>query len=139
MARSTLGRRGSVTGVWTWHHRSRDPQKDLKIEDEVWHLLQRGDEVYGYYDRLVVVRSADGRRFMCNHGLAYSNLARFRVRGHIKDGRMILKELDYRARPGACETGRRVLDTYQGTLAREGSLIRLRWKRGAQLLYKRRH
>ncbi len=132
-----MGQRGSVTGVWTWHHRSADSQGDRKVEDEVWHLLQRGDRIEGYYDRRVLVRSGDGRRFRCNNRLSYHNVARFKVKGRIVSGKVHLEETGFTARPGACETRKRVLDAYRGLLAPDGSMIHLSWKMGAQLLYRR--
>jgi hypothetical protein len=130
---------GQLTGVWTWHHRSVDRDGDLKIEHERWHLTQNGRTVEGFYDRYVAIRSRDGRPFRCNEALGYRNAARFRVRGVIQAGKVLLREVSYVTRPGSCETGRRSLDRYIGILTRTGagSAIQLRWKNGAQLLRKR--
>ena len=132
-----LGRAGSVTGVWTWHHRSGDSQGDMKTEDETWHLLQNGDRVDGFYDRRVTVRSGDGRRFVCNNEYGYETFARFKVRGRIKGARVHIREVEFNAKAGACETSKRLLDEYQGIVALDGSMIHLSWGKGSQLLYRR--
>lgn len=132
-----LGVPGKVTGVWTWHNKSNDAQGDVKIEDEVWNLLQRNEEIVGYYDRQVIVRSGDGRRFVCNNELAYANVTRYRVAGKIVDGQLVIRELDYRAQPGLCETGKRRLDSYRGVVSTSSDSIRLAWSKGAQLLIRR--
>ena len=132
-----LARPGSITGVWTWHYRGHDRQGDLKVEDEVWHILQRGDRIEGYYDRQVTVRSRDTRRFVCNNRYAYSNVARFRIVGRVVNRQLQIREVDYTTKPGACETGKRVLDAYRGLLSDDASLVHLSWDRGAQLLYRR--
>ena len=128
---------GALTGVWTWHHRSHDRQGDLKIEDEEWHLFQRNARVEGYYDRQVRVRSSDGRRFLCNNGLAYTSVARFRVRGVITAGYLHLREVGFKAKPGQCEPGRRSLDKYRGTLSQDGATLHLHWAAGMQRLRRR--
>ncbi len=132
-----LARPGGLTGVWTWHHRSVDPEGDLKIEHETWHLFQKGRRVEGFYDRVVRIRSRDGRPFSCNEALGYANAARFRVRGLVVGGEVYLKEVSYTTAPSTCETGRRRLDRYIGKLS-QGGRIQLRWPSGAQLLRRRR-
>jgi hypothetical protein len=126
-----------VTGIWTWHHRSIDAEGDTKVEAETWRLEQRGSGVRGHYERLVVVRSGDGRRFQCNNALQYTNESRFEIVGKVEGRRLRIRELSFRARPNRCETGTRTLDEYEGELATDGRVIRLSWGRGAQLLYRR--
>jgi hypothetical protein len=128
---------GGLTGIWTWHHRSVDPEGDLKIEHETWHLFQNGRQVEGFYDRVVRIRSRDGRPFSCNEALGYANAARFRVRGLVVGGEVYLKEISYTTATSDCETGRRRLDRYIGKLGK-GGRIQLRWPSGAQLLHRRR-
>lgn len=129
---------GEVTGIWTWHHRSVDGEGDLKIEHETWHLIQRGSQVEGFYDRTVRMRSRDGRPFRCNDELGYRNSARFRVRGLIAGREVYLKEISYSTAPSDCETGQRRLDRYIGVLEAGSGRIQLRWRSGAQFL-RRRH
>jgi hypothetical protein len=132
-----LGDSKRVTGVWTWHHRSRDPDGDAKIENETWQLVQQGTRVRGYYLREVVVQSGDGRRFRCNGGHEYRNLAQFWVEGEVRGTELHLKETNYATLPGACETGQRTLDKYRGIVERGRSTIRLQFGRGSQFLYRR--
>lgn len=127
----------TLTGVWTWHHRSVDAEGDVKSETETWRLEQRGVMLSGQYERVVVVRSGDGRRFQCNGALQYTNASRFELSGKIEGRRVRIRELSFRARPHRCETGQRTLDEYEGVLAPGGHAIRLSWGRGAQLLQRR--
>jgi hypothetical protein len=127
----------TLTGVWTWHHRSVDAEGDVKSETETWRLEQRGSVLNGQYERVVVVRSGDGRRFQCNGALQYTNESRFELRGKIEGRRVRIRELSFQARPHRCETGQRTLDEYEGVLAPGGHAIRLSWGRGAQLLQRR--
>ncbi|MBW2731500.1 MAG: hypothetical protein JRH20_03850 [Deltaproteobacteria bacterium] len=135
---AALGPSGRISGVWTWHHRSIDAEGDLKIEHETWHLFQRGGQVEGFYDRVVAIRSRDGRRFLCNDGLGYRSSARFLLRGKIVGQKLRLHEVSYRTDPGRCDTGRRSLDRYVGVLQRKDGEIRLHWRSGGQLLRRRR-
>src|SRR4249919_301569 len=48
-----------ATGVWDWMFRSQDDQGDERVEQEEWHLSQRGGKVEGYYDRKVTMLSVD--------------------------------------------------------------------------------
>lgn len=129
---------GRVSGVWTWHHRSIDREGDLKIEHETWHLFQRGASVEGFYDRVVAIRSRDGRRFLCNDDLGYRSRARFLVRGKLVGDKLMLREVSYVTNPGRCDTGRRSLDRYMGVLQSRDGEIHLRWRTGGQLLRRRR-
>ena len=52
-----------ATGVWDWMFRSQDDQGDERVEQEEWHLAQRGARVEGYYDRKVTMLSVDERLF----------------------------------------------------------------------------
>jgi len=131
---------GSITGVWTWHLRSRDAEGDSKSESEVWQLRQEGERLAGFYDRAVTVRSGDGRRFQCNDETEYMNRARFRISGTLRGPRVHIKELGFTAEPDPCENGYRSLAEYQGTLDRgDGAQDRivLSWGRGAQILIRR--
>jgi hypothetical protein len=128
---------GSITGVWTWHHRSIDSEGDTKIEIERWQLRQRVNLVEGFYDRTVHVRSGDGRIFRCNGALEYTSRARFEVRGVMSGQRIRIRELRYAATRDRCETGHRTLDEYEGVVRAEGDEILLSWGRGAQILFRR--
>jgi hypothetical protein len=128
---------GTVTGIWTWHQRSVDPDGDMKVEEEVWQLRQVGRAVDGFYDRTVWVRSGDGRRFQCNNHLQYTSHARFRVRGEVHGQRLRIRELGYKTEPSTCETGHRSLDAYEGWIQPDGKTIELSWGSGAQRLYRR--
>src|SRR5438477_12754258 len=55
-----------VTGTWDWVFRSSDDQGNLRVEQEEWHLVQRGRVLDGYYDRAVTLLSTDERLFRCN-------------------------------------------------------------------------
>ena len=128
---------GKLTGVWTWHHRSVDREGDIKIEHETWHLFQRGSQVEGYYDRVVRVRSRDGRRFVCSNDSGYRNRARFLVKGELNGTAFRLREVSYVIHPGDCDTGRRTLDRYIGMVNGRGSELLLRWRTGGQILQRR--
>ena len=125
------------TGVWTWHHRSIDKDGDIKTEDETWHLVQHAGQVEGFYDRVVSIRSSDGRKFRCNDEVGYSNAARFRVQGKLVEGKLHLRELSYKTLPGRCETGKRTLDSYFGKVASGGHQVHLSWHNGVQVLRRR--
>ncbi|MFH1130215.1 MAG: hypothetical protein V1754_02700, partial [Pseudomonadota bacterium] len=132
-----LGDPSEVTGVWTWHMRSTDKERDVKIENETWQLVQKQKHVRGFYDRTVTIRSADNRRFSCNNGMEYTNTTRFQIEGKMEGRVLHIREVSYKAQPGPCETGERVLDEYKGILSPNGLTIRLEWGKGAQLLYRR--
>src|SRR5262245_251303 len=69
---------GDASGVWDWVFRSTDDQGDLRVEQEEWHLEQRGTRIEGWYDRAVTLMSTDERLFRCNQRLGFTKVTRVR-------------------------------------------------------------
>jgi len=99
--------------------------------------VQRDRRIRGHYDRQVTIRSKDGRPFKCNNALYYSNRTRFFPEGEVRGGRIHFREVSYRTSGGACESGRRELDQYTGSLDPAAQRLTLSWGRGAQVLTRR--
>jgi hypothetical protein len=114
-----------ASGIWDWIFRSTDEQGDMRVEQEEWHLLQQGSRVEGYYDRAVTMMSTDERLFRCNQKLGFTKLTRVRVRGQVEGEHVVLREVDFEAKPGPCDDGARNLVEYNGTL--RGGTLALRW------------
>jgi hypothetical protein len=126
-----------VTGTWTWETHGVDFYGDTKVEQEEWHLAQTGNELRGYYDRIVTSISSDGLAYRCNQQTQYATYTRYQVEGVITGHEIRIRELSYDAKPSACEERpQRRLDSYAGTA--EESEIRLSWGSGQQVL-KRSH
>ncbi len=115
-----------ATGVWDWMFRSQDDQGDERVEQEEWHLAQRGARVEGYYDRKVTMLSVDERLFRCNQKLGFTKVTRVRVAGQVEGTRVQLKEIAFDAKPSPCDDGARNLVEYNGTL-RDGAHLALQW------------
>jgi hypothetical protein len=115
----------SASGTWDWVFRSTDEQGDMRVEQEEWHLTQRGGRIEGYYDRAVTMMSVDERLFRCNQRLGFTKSTRVRVAGQIEGDRVILREVAFEAKPGPCDDGARNLVAYVGTL--HASTLALRW------------
>lgn len=126
-----------VTGVWDWVFRSNDDQGNLRVEQEEWHLVQRGTAIEGYYDRALTLLSLDDHLFRCNQQLGITKFTRVRVAGSVEGGRVRVQEVGFDARPGPCDDGARSLNTYVGEL--RDSTMRLEWmdRVGEQTLYRR--
>src|SRR5262245_26098505 len=114
-----------ASGVWDWVFRSTDDQGDLRVEQEEWHLLQRGVIIEGYYDRAVTMMSTDERLFRCNQKMGFTKVTRVRVAGRLEGERVRLRELSFEAQPGPCDDGARNLVEYFGVI--RGSTLLLRW------------
>jgi hypothetical protein len=115
----------NASGVWDWMYRSTDEQGDMRVEQEEWHLAQRGARIEGYYDRAVTLMSTDERLFRCNQRLGFTKATRVHVAGKIDGDRVILHEVSFEAKPGPCDDGARNLVAYIGIL--RGGTLALRW------------
>lgn len=114
-----------ATGVWDWTFRSTDEQGDLRVEQEEWHLDQRGSHIQGYYDRAVITVSTDERLFRCNQQRGFTKFTRVRVDGEAQADHILLHEVAFEARPGPCDDGARNLTAYVGVL--HGPTLLLKW------------
>ncbi len=114
-----------ASGVWDWVFRSTDDQGDMRIEQEEWHLAQKGLDIEGYYDRVVTLMSTDERLFRCNQKLGFTKTTRVKIAGRIEGDRVTLRETAFQAPSNPCDDGARNLVAYVGVL-RQGSLS-LRW------------
>jgi hypothetical protein len=114
-----------ISGIWDWVFRSTDDQGDMRVEQEEWHLAQKGVRVEGYYDRAVTMMSVDERLFRCNQRLGFTKTTRVRVAGQIEGDRVVLREVGFEAKPGPCDDGARNLVAYIGVL--HGATLALRW------------
>lgn len=114
-----------ASGTWDWMFRSTDDQGDMRVEQEEWHLSQKGVHIEGYYDRAVTMMSVDERLFRCNQRLGFTKTTRVRVAGQIEGDRIVLREVGFEAKPGPCDDGARNLVAYIGVL--RGATLALRW------------
>jgi hypothetical protein len=114
-----------ASGVWDWMFRSTDDQGDMRVEQEEWHLAQKGSRIEGWYDRAVTMMSVDERLFRCNQRLGFTKTTRVRVAGQIEGDRVMLREVGFDAKPGPCDDGARNLVAYVGVL--RGPTLALRW------------
>jgi hypothetical protein len=105
--------------------RSTDDQGDMRVEQEEWHLAQKGARIEGYYDRAVTMMSVDERLFRCNQRLGFTKTTRVRVAGNIEGDHIVLHEVAFEAKPGPCDDGARNLVAYVGVL--RGATLALRW------------
>ena len=114
-----------ASGTWDWMFRSQDDQGDERIEQEEWHLVQRNGRIEGYYDRRVTMLSVDERLFKCNQKLGFTKETHVRIAGQVASGRVVLREVDFEAKPGPCDDGARNLVEYSGTV--HGEKLALQW------------
>jgi hypothetical protein len=114
-----------ASGIWDWVFRSTDDQGDMRIEQEEWHLAQKGLAIEGYYDRVVTLMSTDERLFRCNQKLGFTKTTRVKISGRIDGERVTLRETAYQAASSPCDDGARNLVAYVGVL-KQGTLS-LRW------------
>src|SRR5437868_1640261 len=114
-----------ASGTWDWMFRSTDDQGDMRVEQEEWHLAQKGGRIDGYYDRAVTMMSVDERLFRCNQRLGFTKTTRVRIAGQIEGDRIVLREVGFEAKPGPCDDGARNLVAYIGIL--HGATLALRW------------
>jgi hypothetical protein len=121
-----------LAGAWEWQFRAADPDGDLHVEREEWHLSESGNEISGYYIRLLERRRSSGV-FACNNSPLIQGSTRYLVKGHRFGNKISIAEVDYQTTPGPCENGARRLEQYQGTLHPEGTLA-LSWTGGSQTL-----
>ena len=125
-----------LSGTWDWTVEEQNEEGDTRVEREEWHLSQDGKEVRGYYDRVLTVRSGDGRPFECYQDTRYQKFTRFRVIGSIDGPLVRLRETDYETKPDPCDAGRRHMTSYTGRL--EGQTLTLRWPPSGMQVLKRR-
>jgi hypothetical protein len=118
-------RSADANGIWDWVYRSTDDQGDMRIEQEEWHLVQKGRTIDGYYDRVVTLMSTDERLFRCNQKLGFTKTTRVKISGQIEGDRVTLRETAFQAAASPCDDGARNLVAYVGVL-RQGTLS-LRW------------
>jgi hypothetical protein len=114
-----------ASGVWDWIFRSTDDQGDMRVEQEEWHIRQRGAHLEGYYDRAVTMMSTDERLFRCNQKLGFTKVTRVRIAGQVEGDRVMLREVAFEAKPGPCDDGARNLVEYSGVV--RGGTLALRW------------
>jgi hypothetical protein len=114
-----------ASGIWDWIFRSTDDQGDMRVEQEEWHLLQRGTRIEGYYDRAVTMMSTDERLFRCNQKLGFTKMTRVRIAGQVEGEHVQLREVAFQAKPGPCDDGARNLVEYSGVI--HGQTLALRW------------
>jgi hypothetical protein len=124
-AAAPLAVAADASGIWDWMFRSTDDQGDMRVEQEEWHLMQRGSRVEGYYDRAVTMMSVDERLFRCNQKLGFTKVTRVRVSGQVEGDRVLIREVGFEAKPGPCDDGARNLVEYRGVL--RGATLALRW------------
>lgn len=125
----------ALEGVWDWQFRAADPDGDLHLEKEEWHLHEENSEISGYYERTLERRRASGV-FACNGNSTIHNITRYLVKGQRFGSKLTLTEVDYQTQAGPCENRARRLDSYRGTLLPNGQMV-LGWAGGQQILYKR--
>ena len=122
LARADLA---DASGIWDWVYRSTDDQGDMRVEQEEWHLNQRGSRIEGYYDRAVTLMSVDERLFRCNQKLGFTKMTRVRISGSVEGDKVQLREVAFEAKPGPCDDGARNLVEYKGVL--RGGVLALKW------------
>ncbi len=126
----------ALGGTWEWELRSIDAEGDERAEREEWHLTEQNGGLTGYYDRTVSRIRGDGV-FSCNNQGRYETRTRYRVTGQRVGDRISLTELEYQVSPSGCDNAQRRLDSYQGHVSADESLV-LSWGPGNQLLRKKR-
>ena len=128
--------RAEATGVWDWVFRSTNSQGDVRVEQEEWHLQQKGADVQGYYDRSVTMMSTDERLFRCNRQMGFTRFTHVRVAGSVEGENLRLRELAFEAKPGPCDDGARNLVEYVGVVGE--ATLKLLWAPDAgQTLHRR--
>lgn len=126
-----------ATGTWDWVYRSNDTGGNLRVEQEEWHLFQKGQVLEGYYDRAVTLLSTDDRLFKCNQQLGYTRFTRVRIGGSVKHGRVKMSELAFDAHSGPCDDGARSLTAYDGEIGPATMKLTFAANQGQQTLYRR--
>jgi len=118
-------------GEWHWQleHTEDGVQR---LESERWYLSSHGDELRGYYDRRVTLRSVAGLPFRCNQSSEYQLVTRYFVIGTQNGAQVVLHEQSHQSVPSPCETDERRHTEYRGTLA--PGQLRLEWDGGTQVL-----
>jgi hypothetical protein len=125
-----------VSGDWEWQFRVVDPDGDLHIERELWHLSEQNDDITGTYER-IVERTRPSGVFVCNGSAQTQSVTRYNLRGQRFGDKLTITEIDFAVSPGPCETTQRRLDRYRGTLTPDGQLI-LNWSGGTQILRRKK-
>lgn len=105
-----------ASGVWDWLYRSTTQQGDLRLEQEEWHLEQRGSALTGYYTRQVTTLSMDRRPFQCNGLLGFVKTTRVRVLGVLRGDQVELREVGVDVERNPCDESARSLSSYAGRL-----------------------
>ena len=126
-----------IAGTWTWEMRGLGWDGDAKVEQEEWHLVQTGNMLRGYYDRIVTSISTDGHPYRCNQQTQFATVTRYQVEGSISGRDIQIREISFDAKPSACEERpQRRLDMYRGVVTPEE--IKLSWGTGQQVLRRTR-
>jgi hypothetical protein len=125
-----------IDGVWDWQFRAVDPEGDLHIEHEEWHLQETSAAISGYYQRTLERRRPSGV-FPCNGSPQIKTTTRYAVKGQRFGSKVTISEVDYQTQGGPCDNAARRLEQYQGAVLPEGQLM-LSWGSGQQTLRKRR-
>lgn len=122
-----------LAGGWEWLHLEAE-DRAVRLERERWWFPgpPDGARLRGAYLREVTVVSQDGRPFVCNQQLRYSQRATFEVEAVVVDGAVRVRELGYRVEPSPCDAGLRHLGSYG--VRRHRRALALRWDGGDQLL-----
>jgi hypothetical protein len=96
---------------------------DTRVEQQEWHLDQRGPTVSGYYLSTLTFTSGDGRPYVCSRKPTFSAVVRFDVSGKIRGNSLDLHEVAERVAEGPCSLGERPLARYRAEVA--GDVINL--------------
>jgi hypothetical protein len=126
-----------IAGTWIWEMRGLGWDGDAKVEQEEWHLVQTGNMLRGYYDRIVTSISTDGHPYRCNQQTQFATVTRYQVEGSISGRDIQIREISFDAKPSPCEERpQRRLDIYRGIVTPEE--IKLTWGTGQQVLRRTR-
>jgi len=124
-----------IPGTWDWLYRGTTQQGDLRIEQEEWHLVQRGSKLSGDYLRQVTTLSLDQKPYRCNGLLGYLVTTRVRLQGELSGDKLQLRETAIDKEPSPCSSEALTPKTYDGELL--GGRLALRWPGGEQQLLRR--
>lgn len=104
------------------------------MEVETYQLaVSDSGELAGWMIRENRFLSTDGQPFACMQGLSYTQRARYRLKGTMRQGDIELAEVNVETLPSPCEAGLRPLQTYRGRRHADGG-FELAWPGGKQRL-----
>lgn len=124
-----------LSGTWDWLYRGNTQQGDLRIEQEEWHLSQKGNQITGDYLRQVTTLSLDQKPFRCNGLYGFLIVSRVRLVGEVRGDKLLLQEHSAEQEPSPCSDEKIPLRSYEGSL--QGSRLSLRHSGGIQQLVRR--